>query len=101
MKISGIDWDIFNLVKCLKHGLSIELIESFLLSAPHLIQDRRGNYHETRFVAVGRHKGKNLMVVFAIRLVGDKLMLRPISARRTGKSEILRRVYGKKKNKKN
>ena len=75
--IEGFDWDKGNIVKCQKHGLSQEEIESFFHGEIFVAPDIKHSQAEERFIAVGyAFSGKPMIVVFAIR----NNLIRPISA---------------------
>ncbi len=89
LAIDGFDWDDGNQEHCTKHGLSRLEIEEFfqqdhLLIAPSPLLVQR----EERYLAVGRSwTGKPMVVVFTIRTFGERIRLRPISARYMHKKE--------------
>ena len=81
MQVGGFDWDDGNWPKCAKHGLSKAEIEFALGHEPLVLPDRK-NGPETRFNAIGRGAtGRHLFIVFAIREVAGRDLIRPISAR--------------------
>lgn len=87
MKIAGFNWDEGNWPKCGKHGLSREAIEEVLLGTPAVMPDPNPN--EPRMRAIGKTKeGRYAFIVFMLREVGNKKMLRPISARYMHQKEI-------------
>lgn len=79
MIVEGFDWDVGNIEKCQKHGLSVEEIENFFyLGNFKVARDVKHSSQEERYFAIGRSKiGRAMMVVFVKR---DK-RIRPISAR--------------------
>lgn len=80
MKIAGFDWDTGNWPKCGKHGVSREDIEAVLLGAPAVMPDPHPN--EPRMRAIGKTSaGRYVFLVFMLRKIGSKTVLRPISAR--------------------
>lgn len=89
LAIDGFDWDDGNQEHCTKHGLSRLEIEEFfqqdhVLIAPSPLRVQR----EERYLAVGRSwTGKPMVVVLTIRTFGERVRLRPISARYMHKKE--------------
>ena len=82
MKIDGFDWDIGNLVKCQKHGVSLAEIEALLRGSDEFSPDIRHSTHEQRFVAIGKNSGgRSTFVGFTVRERDGLVLLRPISAR--------------------
>lgn len=80
--IFGFDWDGGNLGKCVKHGVSIEEIETLLRRRPKVAADQKHSDQEQRFIAVGKTRsGRPIFVVFTFRRKGGLQLLRPISAR--------------------
>ena len=90
MAADGFDWDAGNRDKCLKHGLSLADIEHVVGHADTLIvADIKNSVFEERFIAVGRTLGgRYAFVAFTPRQRGEKLLLRPVSARYMHKKEI-------------
>jgi uncharacterized DUF497 family protein len=85
----GFDWDAGNRDKCQKHGVSIAEIEAFLLANPRIAPDLRHSGHESRLMAVGRtNLGRAIFVVFTIRNLDGKSLIRPLSARYMHRKEI-------------
>ena len=84
--IIGFDWDDGNRSKnSLKHGISADEIEAFLLGSVSLAEDPLHSAKERRWYAVGIDgRGRALLVVFTMR--GGRL--RPISARRMHAKEL-------------
>lgn len=88
MEFDGFDWDLGNVAKCQKHGVSIVEIESAFLGEPRVGPDMAHSRVEQRFRAVGRTKeGRHLFVVFALRRRGGEVLLRPISALHASKGD--------------
>lgn len=94
IRISSFDWDEHNLIKCRKHGLSVDLIEAFFFSDPDIFPDVKHSQEETRFVALGPAHDRFLFVAFTIRARNHELKIRIISARYANKSE-LEKICGK------
>lgn len=87
--IDGFDWDLGNLQKCQKHGLSIAEVEAFLLSDPRTAPDLKHSDREDRLMAVGRDsRGRAVFVVFTIRVRDGQRLIRPLTARYMHQSEI-------------
>ncbi len=87
--VTGFDWDIGNLAKCRKHGVSVEEIESLFEGSPRVAPDMKHSAREERFIAIGRGStGRALFVAFTFRTVERALRIRPISARYMHRKEI-------------
>jgi hypothetical protein len=86
--VAGFQWDDGNWPKCAKHGVSKDEIEHVLRGEAMVRPDRTGR-GEPRFNAIGRNPaGRYLFIAFAIRNVGGRPMIRPISARYMHQKEI-------------
>ena len=91
MKFDGFDWDEGNRGKCRKHGVPIAEIESLLSGPCRVARDVHHSSHEERFIAVGRTtQGRPVFIGFTLRLVGDRTLVRPITARFMHKKEAQR-----------
>lgn len=79
----GFDWDKGNIKKIVSHGLALDEIEDFFLSSPIVFDDARHSHDEDRHIATGSSSknGKLVFVCFTIRILGLKILIRPISAR--------------------
>jgi len=79
-----------NRAKCRKHGVSVGEIEGLFLDGdPIVLPDHRHSGSERRLLAVGQTAGgRNLYVVFTLRWAGERVQLRPISARYMHAKEI-------------
>ena len=88
----GFDWDAGNRDKCQKHGLSLADIEHVVGHADtSIVADIKNSVFEERFIAIGRTPvGRYAFVAFAPRQHGERLLLRPISARYMHRKEIAR-----------
>jgi uncharacterized protein len=87
MKISGFEWDDGNWPKCGKHGVPREEIEQVLMGQPAVMLDPHPN--EPRMRAIGKTAaGRFVFLVFMLRSLNHKTMIRPISARYMHKKEI-------------
>lgn len=87
MLIDGFGWDKGNWPKCGKRGVSRAEIESVLLSSPAVMADPHPD--EPRLRAIGRTvSGRFVFLVFMIRQIRSKTVLRPISARFMHQKEI-------------
>jgi uncharacterized DUF497 family protein len=85
--ISGFDWDAGNWPKCAKHGVSMQEIEEVFEGTPAVMHDPSPD--EPRMRAIGKSKaGRYLFVVFMLRMIDGKTLIRPISARYMHKKEI-------------
>ena len=93
MEFGGIDWDDGNWPKCGRHGLSKEEIESFLREGTtRILSDRQHSAGEDRLLAIGRDvRGRaGIFVGFTIRMIGERMLVRPITARYMHAKEIAR-----------
>jgi uncharacterized DUF497 family protein len=88
----GFDWDEGNAEKCRAHGVSIEEIESALISnALAIVRDVKHSNVERRYVAIGRTvEGRDLFVGFTFRIGDGRKLLRPITARYMHRKEVER-----------
>ena len=96
MRIDGFDWDVWNLVKCQKHGVSTGEIEALLRDQVGFSHDVLHSIVEQRLVVVGRNAvGRAIFVVFTIRAKEGRSLLRPITARYMHAKEARRYGTGK------
>ena len=85
--ISGFDWDEGNWPKCAQHGVSKEEIEQLFEGTLAVMADPHPD--EPRVRAIGKTRaGRYLFLVFMLRIVEDKTLVRPISARYMHQKEI-------------
>ena len=86
MKIPGFDWDRGNWPKCGKHGVSREEVEQVFAGVPAIMVDPHPR--EPRIRAIGRTRsGRYVFLVYALRAVHGRTLIRPISARYMHKKE--------------
>jgi uncharacterized DUF497 family protein len=86
--VGGFDWDAGNRNKCCKHGVSIGQIEA-MFHGPLAVHPARVRAKEERFIAIGMTpEGRNLLVVFTMRMRNGKTRIRPISARYMHRREV-------------
>jgi hypothetical protein len=88
--ISGFQWDKGNWPKCAKRGVSQDEIEALFTSETLAVHPalEEGDAEE-RFLAIGcSPSGRWLFVVFTLREVAGKTLIRPISARYMHKKEV-------------
>jgi uncharacterized protein len=89
MKVSGFDWDDGNHQKVLKHGVTRSDIEQVFMSEPFVEPDLRHSDFEERYRAVGQTAiGRYVFIVFTFRLLNNRSLIRPISARFMHQKEI-------------
>jgi uncharacterized protein len=89
MIVHGFDWDTGNKVKCLRHGLTLEEIESVFRGQPFVLINEKHTSLEERFHAVGKTAGgRYAYVVFTFRQGKEEIRIRPISARFMHQKEI-------------
>ena len=94
MVISGFDWDEGNSPKCAKHGVVKAEIE-YVLSGEPMVRPDRTRSDEPRLNAIGRNvAGRYLFIVFMVRKLEDRTLMRPISARYMHQEEIDRYERG-------
>jgi uncharacterized DUF497 family protein len=87
--VSRYVWDVGNLDKCQKHGVTIAEIEHVLDGDPFIVPDYEHSELEDRNIAVGLNRsGRPVLVVFTIRMSGDREVVRPLSARYMHRKEI-------------
>ena len=87
MKFSAFDWDRGNWPKCGKHGVSREEVEEIFAGEPAVMADPHSR--ELRMRAIGKTRsGRNVFLVFALRRVDGRTLIRPISARYIHEKEI-------------
>ena len=88
--VAGFDWDDGNVQKCLKHGVAIDVIETFFRSTSLRVEpDIQNSIGETRFRAIGRTDGgRAIFIVFTFRVRESDTLIRPISARYMHQKEI-------------
>lgn len=88
--VSGFQWDDGNWPKCAKHGVSKDEIEALFVSDALFVHPALDNtVEEERFIAIGAGlHGRWLFVVFTLRRVEGKILIRPISARYMHRKEI-------------
>lgn len=76
------DWDSGNLLKCQKHGVTIEEIEHLFRAGARILPSPVTVGGETRHIAVGEaSSGRPMFVAFTVRGTADHQLIRPISAR--------------------
>lgn len=87
--IDGFDWDDGNREKCLKHGLTIALIESVFDGVVHVMPDPAHSEQETRYIAIGlTHEKRSVFIAYTLRESHGLHLIRPISARYMHRKEI-------------
>ena len=86
----GFNWDLGNIEKCQKHGVSMDEVESLFENADLRIEpDISNSKTEERFNAIGKtSEGRSLFLVFTIRNQESEILIRPISARYMHQKEI-------------
>ena len=88
--VAGFIWDDGNREKCLKHGVTLEEIESaFQEGTMRVFPDPAHSVSETRYLAVARiGAGQHVLVAFTYREIEKQRFIRPISARLMHAKEI-------------
>ena len=82
MEFDGFDWDDGNRDKCLGHGVTTADIEDLFARQVLVAPDPAHSGAEERFKAIGRTAGRRpVFLVFTMRRRGDRVLIRPISAR--------------------
>lgn len=88
-QIDGFSWDLGNIEKCQKHGVSIIEIESVFVGTLYVFPDIKHSRAETRYLAIGKTpRGRHIFLAFTIRRDGKQQLIRPISARYMHQKEI-------------
>lgn len=83
------DWDAGNLTKCCKHGVSRAEIEAIFRAETRFGPDAAHSLFEDRFTAIGiKGVPRPIFVIFTIREVNGRRLVRPISARYMHREEI-------------
>ena len=95
MLFDGFDWDKGNRLKCRKHGVSLEEIET-LFERPALVgPDGAHSAVERRYRVLGRTAaGRFMFLIFTWRERDGLRLIRPISARYMHAKEVAQ--YGQK-----
>jgi uncharacterized DUF497 family protein len=89
--VSRYEWDVGNLDKCQKHGVTIAEIEFVLDHEPFLYPDYGHSGAEQRTIAVGANRaGRPVFVVFTVRETQAGEVVRPVSARYMHRKEIVK-----------
>lgn len=89
MKVAGFDWDLGNRAKCAKHGVTVAEIEGLFRGPVSVFPDPAHSTTEERFKAIGRTAaGRMVFVVFTLRTLRERTLIRPISARYMHRKEI-------------
>ncbi|HBP29767.1 MAG TPA: hypothetical protein DD666_10170 [Advenella kashmirensis] len=87
LSVTGFDWDAGNWPKCAKHGLSRIEVEEIFDGLPMVMADPHPG--EPRMRAIGKTRsGRYVFLVFMIRVVNGRHLIRPISARYMHQKEI-------------
>ena len=87
----GFDWDDGNTLKCQKHGLSQGDIEAAFGDIVQVAMDVAHSISEQRQLAIGRTpSGRPAFVVFTLRELDGKILIRPLSARYMHDKELKR-----------
>ncbi|MGH9610048.1 MAG: BrnT family toxin [Bryobacteraceae bacterium] len=87
--IAGFDWDEGNRAKCLKHGVSVEEIESLFRQPIMILPDGSHSLTEIRFRGIAKSAaGRHVFLVFMLREKRDHKYIRPISARYMHRKEV-------------
>ena len=89
--VNGFNWDKGNYEKCLKHGVSRNVIEDFFKGEIWIAPDPNHSESEERFLGVGLSRfGRPMVVAFTFRKINGKKLIRPISARYMHEKEAKR-----------
>ena len=85
------DWDVGNLEKCQKHGVTLSEIQDLFDTAPFTGPDTDHSLEERRYFAIGPNRsGRPIFVVYTLRVVDGVERVRPVSARYMHRKEIER-----------
>jgi uncharacterized protein len=77
----GFDWDDGNWPKCGKHGVTKEDIESLFAGVVDIPGQGRFVRRDTLRAVGVTGEGRHAFLAFTIRLLGERSLIRPISAR--------------------
>lgn len=84
-----LDWDAGNRAKCQKHGVTLEQIEAVIFGQSNTFDDPAHSEQEPRYRVVGPlPTGRHVLVVVTFRKRGERVLVRPISARYMHEREI-------------
>jgi uncharacterized DUF497 family protein len=88
--VDGFNWDDGNREKCLKHGVTVEEIESaFQGGTLRVFPDPAHSTSETRYLGIGLcASGRHVLVAYTYRELEKRRFIRPISARFMHAKEI-------------
>lgn len=88
--VDGFNWDDGNREKCLKHGVTVEEIESaFQGGTLRVFPDPAHSASEARFLGIGLSaSGRHVLVAYTYRELEKRRFIRPISARFMHAKEI-------------
>ncbi len=88
--VAGFNWDDGNREKCLKHGITVEEIESaFRGGTLRVFPDPAHSTSETRYLGIGLSvAGRHMLVAYTYREIEQQRFIRPISARFMHAKEI-------------
>jgi uncharacterized protein len=87
--LAGFDWDSGNRAKCQQHGVSVAEIEALFSSPLLIVPDATHSKTETRIRGLGKTADRRMVfLVFTVRLIGGRQMIRPISARYIHAKEV-------------
>lgn len=83
------DWNAGNREKCQKHGISIAEIEAVFQRKPRTGIDAAHSLVEERFIAIDfKGAGRPIFIVFTMRDMNGRQVIRPISARYMHQKEL-------------
>ena len=98
MKISSFEWDEGNLGKLRKRKISTAMIEDFFVNYDlKFLNDHKHSFIESRFIAFGKYRDRDLFIAFTFRANSGILKIRIISARYMHEKEV-RRFYEENNN---
>jgi uncharacterized DUF497 family protein len=88
--VDGLNWDDGNREKCLKHGVTVDEIESaFRGGTFRVFPDPVHSTSETRYLGIGlTASGRHVLVAYTYRELEKRRFIRPISARFMHAKEI-------------
>ncbi len=88
----GFNWDIHNLYKIGKHGLTQEEVEFVFKNEKIVIlEDGIHSWSEERFIVIGNHyDGRKIFICCTFRTMDEEIWIRIITARYMHKKEINR-----------
>ena len=84
----GFIWDIHNLYKIAKHGVSKEEVESIFTPRLYIFEDGRHSWSEERLIGIGQNNlERYIFVSYTHKKLSELIFIRVITARYMHKKE--------------